>query len=129
MPEAIEPTVGDSVKVFGVLAGNVMHPEGGWDGEVVKVGTLARLPIVVIRFNGKQRERFYVRGQRHCGKTLLALRWRTLEQADVERRRNSAWKAIVDCGFDLIRPKALTVEQLEAAAKALQDISVPAGSS
>lgn len=122
MTETNDPKVGDPVKVFGVLSEGAMHPNGGWDGEIVKVDVRAQAPMVTIRFNGKRRERFYVRGQGYGGKAALRLWWRTLEQANVEQRRNAAHRIIVESGFDLIRYPSASVELLEAAAKALRDI-------
>jgi len=109
--------VGQSVRVFDVNGARVGQPEGGWPGEVVRVGRkLVYITFARAAWNKRESgEAFRLDdGQindNHGNRYFL-----TVEEADYRLRRETAVTALREVGIHVQTYSRLSLEQIEALA-------------
>lgn len=124
-PEAIAIAVGDAVKVFDINGHRSGQPEGGWDGEVVKVGRA----LVEVRYG-----RRFARTQKFRLATQVSndhyqhQTFQTLAQAEERSRMRAARAVLTAHGIEFNwRGSELPVEVLEQLAEVLTAYDESAG--
>jgi hypothetical protein len=110
--------VGDEVRVFSVNGKRAGQPEGGWVGEVTRVGR----KLIDIKYPGAYAhsgvETFRLDGQK-TNDEYAHESFQTMEQFAQSERKSTAQAALRDAGLELeTRARSrLTLEQLEALAE------------
>jgi len=105
------PEVGDTVKVFDINGKRVGQPEGGWDGEVTKVGRA----LITIKYAGRNTV-FRI----DTGRTNDAYahqHYETVAEAARNERYAKARNTLTEFGLDFRLGKRATLDQVEALAE------------
>jgi hypothetical protein len=102
----------EEVRVFDVNGHRVGQPKGGWAGAVVKAGP----KLVTISYAGKVQ--VFRRDEGHANDQYGHQFYKTLEEAELDRREREVRQALRDLGIDVARHCELTVDRLEAMAQA-----------
>lgn len=106
--------VGMKVKVFDVNSRRSGQPDGGWDGEVVAV----RRTKCDIDYGDPRQRTFDITSQ-HVEDGYRHRFFRTLEEADLARRRTAARETVMESGLGRGDLSAISLEKLEAVAAIL----------
>lgn len=106
--------VGQEVRVFDVNGRHHGQPEGGWKGEIVRVGR----KLVSVDFPGYGSKAFRIDDQR-ANDNYRHQWFRTLEEVALIERKDKAREVLKSVGLELSLKNGLTVEQLEALAEVI----------
>lgn len=107
--------VGDRVQVFEQWSRNV--PPGGWDGEVVKVGT----KLITVRYNHTESVFRLETGQINDKKYSSHARIKTVEQVEEDLRRGQLIEAMRGLGLQLTNRSEMSTEKIEAVVRTLRE--------
>jgi hypothetical protein len=105
--------VGDRVQVFEQWSRNV--PAGGWDGEVVKVGT----KLITVKYEYREWVFRLETGQVNDKNFSYHARIETVEQVQEDMRRSQLTDSLQELGLQLTRTNSLTTDQIETVVRAL----------